>query len=338
MVKRLITAIILMAFFFSPHVEAKQQTSIVQTNEVYTFDDLTEDLFHIQKKYRDSIEIKLIGHSTFHKPIYAVKVGKGKESIFVNASHHGREWMTSMLVMKMIEDYARSHKSHESYEGYSTCILDKVSIWFVPMVNPDGVQIQQTGLFQLPSERQQQLLLMNGGSVDFSRWKANGTGIDLNRQYAAGWKELNDSAPFPFYQLYKGEHPFIAPEVEALVKFTEEIDPLIAISYHSSGRVLYWHYQTDKSLIERDKSLASKIAQITGYELDKPVKTAIGGGYTDWFIQTFKRPAMTIEISYEVNETNPPLSVFQEEWNRNKKVGIHLAKEAVHIKSQQPKE
>nr|WP_239454114.1 M14 family zinc carboxypeptidase [Bacillus suaedaesalsae] len=323
----------LLVFVFQSHTYAKEQKTIVQTNEVYTFDDLTEDLFHLQKTYRDSLEVKLIGHSTFHKPIYAVKVGNGEQSIFINASHHGREWMTSMLVMKMIEDYARFHKNHTSYEGYSTSILDNVSIWFVPMVNPDGVEIQQTGLFQKAhKEKLQQLLIMNGGAIDFSRWKANGTGIDLNRQYGAGWEELEDSAPYPFYQLYKGNQPFIAPEVHALVKFTEEIQPLIAVSYHTSGRVLYWYFQTEKPHIKRDKTIAKQISTITGYKLDKPVHTAIGGGYTDWFIQTYKRPAMTIEISYEVNETNPPLSVFQEEWERNRKVGLHLAKEALQLK------
>ncbi|KAA0547393.1 carboxypeptidase [Bacillus sp. BGMRC 2118] len=328
-----VLCILLLLFGFQSHTYAKEQRTIVQTHEVYTFEDLTEDLYHLQKAYRDSIQVKVIGHSTYKKPIYAVKVGQGNQSILINASHHGREWMTSLLTMKMIEEYAHSHKYHKEYEGYHTSLLDEVSIWFVPMVNPDGVEIQQTGLFQIASsERLVQLLMMNGGSVDFSRWKANGAGIDLNRQYEAGWDQLEDSAPFPFYQLYKGIKPHSAPEVQALVTFTEKIQPLMAVSYHSSGRVLYWYYQTEKAHIKRDKKIAKQVADITGYKLDKPIHTAIGGGYTDWFIQTYKKPAMTIEISYEVNETNPPLSVFQEEWNRNKTVGIHLAREAIQLK------
>jgi g-D-glutamyl-meso-diaminopimelate peptidase len=313
------------------HTYANLGEGIVKTDEVYTFDDLKSDIRRIEKLYPENVLVKEIGQSSFKKPIYAVKVGNGDKSIFINAAHHGREWMTTIIVMKMIEDYAKAYKNKDRYEEYSMSILDRVSIWFVPMVNPDGVTIQQNGLFQASIKEQQKLLLMNGGSLDFSRWKANGNGIDLNRQYSAGWDSLYDSAPFPFYQLYKGKRPFSAPEVMALQKFTKEIQPLIAISYHSSGRVLYWYYKTEKKYIERDRAIASHVKSLTGYKLDQPSKTAVGGGYTDWFIHTFHRPAITVEISYEVNETNPPLSVFPEEWKRNRAVGLLIANEALKM-------
>ncbi|MFJ7727970.1 hypothetical protein ACIQXV_17720 [Neobacillus sp. NPDC097160] len=57
----------------------------------------------------------------------------------------------------------------------------------------------------------------------------------------------------------------------------------------------------------------------------------MGGGFTDWFITSYHKPAMTIEISYLVGETNPPLSVFKTEWKRNRYVGLMLAEEAKNI-------
>jgi g-D-glutamyl-meso-diaminopimelate peptidase len=315
-----------------PHQTLAQfHPGIVKTEEVYTFNDMEQDLRQLKEQYPQAVTIKKIGESAFKKPIYAVKVGRGEQSIFINAAHHGREWMTTMIVMKMIEDYAKAHKNQKQYEGYNMSLLDEVSIWFVPMVNPDGVMIQQNGLFQASIKDQHKLFFMNGGSIDFSRWKANGQGVDLNRQYSAGWDSLCDSAPFPFYQLHKGERPFSAPEANTLEKFTKEIQPLIAISYHTSGRVLYWHYKTDKKDIQRDLAIASRVADLTGYELDEPSQTAIGGGYTDWFIETFHRPAITVEVGYEVNETNPPLSVFPEEWKRNRAVGLLIASEALKM-------
>ena len=62
-----------------------------------------------------------------------------------------------------------------------------------------------------------------------------------------------------------------------------------------------------------------------------PENHAIGSGFTDWFITEFERPAMTIELSYLVDETEPPLSVFPEEWQRNQFVGIMLVNEAIKI-------
>jgi g-D-glutamyl-meso-diaminopimelate peptidase len=40
---------------------------------------------------------------------------------------------------------------------------------------------------------------------------------------------------------------------------------------------------------------------------------------------------MTIEISYLVGETSPPLSIFKKEWKRNRYVGLKLAVEAQKI-------
>lgn len=301
---------------------------VVNTKEVYTFHSMEEDVKRLQREYPHLLQVKTIGETPAGRSIWAIKLGNGEKSILINAAHHGREWITSLLVMKMVEDYAKSHKQHKPYEGYNMSILDEVSIWFIPMVNPDGVTIQQEGFLALPPKQQWNMMVMNGGSIDFSRWKANGEGIDLNRQYPAGWEELDGDAPFPFYQLYKGEKPLQANEVKSLVDFTKEINPIIALSYHSSGREIFWYYQTPIEHVTRDWRIAKSVSTLTEYKLAKPVNTAVGGGFTDWFIHSFHRPALTLEVSFFVNETSPPLSVFQEEWKRNRAVGLHLAHEA----------
>lgn len=300
--------------------------------ETYTPDKLKSHIEALTDKYPNLLKTNIIGHSSYGQPIWALRVGNGERNIIIHGAHHGREWITSMIVMKMAEEYAEAYKTKEPYHGFEPSILDEVSIWFVPMVNPDGVEIQQNGFSHSLPISSHELLMMNGGSVDFSRWKANGKGIDLNRQYPAGWDELEGSAPFPFYQLYKGREPFEAPEVKALEEFTKEINPQLAVAYHSSGRVVYWYYKTKMENVMRDWKIASSVAETTGYKIDTPVETAMGGGYTDWFISAYERPALTIEVSYEVNETSPPLSVFKEEWLRNRTIGFLLAQEAIHLK------
>jgi g-D-glutamyl-meso-diaminopimelate peptidase len=171
---------------------------------------------------------------------------------------------------------------------------------------------------------------MNDGSDNFKRWKANGMGIDLNRQYPAGWESLDQQPDSPWYKFYKGEKPLESKEVKSLTKFIKKINPTIAVAYHTAGREIFWNYKNGKNL-KRDKRIAKKVSKLTGYKLTMPTKNAMGGGFTDWFITTYHRPAMTIEISYLVGETNPPLSVFQKEWKRNRYVGIKLAKEAKKV-------
>ncbi|WML43184.1 M14 family zinc carboxypeptidase [Neobacillus sp. PS3-40] len=308
---------LLLFFEFQTIAHAK----IVQTNKPYTYGSMENDLHLLKAKYKENVEIRVIGYTHFGRKVSAVKLGKGEKSVLLVGAHHGREWITSMLLMKMLETYSADYQKDLSQ------ILNEVSIWFVPMLNPDGVTIQQNNIREFPPDQQNRIMFMNEGWDHFIRWKANGLGIDLNRQYPADWEALTDGPNVPSYQFYKGKSPFEAEEVIALSNFVKEIKPLIAVSYHSAGREIYWKYKNGENF-KRDRRIAKRIAKITGYKLGKPPKEAVGGGFTDWFITTYHRPALTIEISYLVGDRHPPLCVFKEEWKRNKNVGLVIAEEA----------
>ncbi|WP_285767794.1 M14 family zinc carboxypeptidase [Peribacillus sp. SI8-4] len=293
---------------------------------VYSPERMELDLRSIQDQY--GLDVQTIGQTEKGKHIKAVKLGTGKKAILLVGSHHGREWLSSKILMAMLADYAAAYRAGKPIGGYPSELLNQVSIWFIPMLNPDGVSIQQGDLSSLNMLEKTSIWKMNRYSMNWSRWKANAKGIDLNRQYPAGWKEVMSHEKKPSYQFYKGKQPIQAAEVKALVTFTKEIDPLIAVSYHTSGREIFWHYQNKRDNMARDYGIAKKTAELTGYELTFPEKNAVGSGFTDWFITEFNRPGMTIELSYLVDETHPPMSVFPEEWERNRNVGIMLVKEA----------
>ncbi|MFS0878471.1 M14 family zinc carboxypeptidase [Metabacillus niabensis] len=316
MVKKglLFSVIFLLLFGSNGHAEVEKP---------YTYKRMKQEVYQIAKQFH--LEVKTFGKSEFGRDLVAVKVGDGKKSVLITASHHGREWLSTHIVMKMMKQYAKAYSESNDIYGHHPQILDDVSIWFVPMVNPDGVMIQQTGTRHMPFLMQEVYFDMNKGYGDFSRWKANGFGIDLNRQYPAGWEEIKGGQPYAAYSHYKGEKPFVAKESRALRAFTNQIRPLAAAAYHTSGRVIYWYYFNEIQHLQRDIRLVNEIAEKTGYEVEYPPSSAIGGGYTDWFIQTYKLPALTIELSYSVHETNPPLSVLKEEWNRNKEIGMVMA-------------
>ncbi|WP_078381675.1 M14 family zinc carboxypeptidase [Sutcliffiella halmapala] len=299
--------------------------NFVNAQEWYTYERMVEDLKGLKRKYRNDMQIDSIGKSEFGKNIWAIKVGTGEPSIIILAGHHGREWLTTSLVMTKLEHYLDAYSKKESKFGYDSAILDEVAIWFVPMVNPDGIRIQQEGISFLPKYMQNKLIQMNENSKNFERWKANGKGLDLNRQYPTGWSTIKEQTSVPSYQFYKGKFPLQAKETRAIVRFTRQTKPLMAVTYHSSGRVLYWNFNNDKAVVKRDLAIAKELSNMTGYQLDYPQEHAVGGGFSDWFVSEFKRPSFTPEISYPVQETNPPLAVFYEEWNRNKKVGFYLA-------------
>lgn len=316
---------VIVLFLFIQVLPYHSEAKMVNAKEWYTYEKMVEDLKGLKRKYRQNMKVISIGKSEFGENIWAIKIGKGEASIIILAGHHGREWLTTSLVMTQLEHYLEAYSNKEATFGYDPAILDEVAIWFVPMVNPDGIRIQQEGIGFLSKYKQNKIIQMNGDSKDFTRWKANGDGVDLNRQYPTGWSTIKEPTSRPSYQFYKGKFPLQAKETRAVVSFTREVTPLMAVTYHSSGRVLYWYFNNDEAVVKRDLALAKQLSNMTGYHLDSPQEHAVGGGFSDWFVTEFKRPSFTPEISYHVEESNPPLSVFEEEWERNKKVGFFLA-------------
>lgn len=305
---------------------------IVNTKTTYTYEEMVKDIKALKESYPDLVTYKRIGKSHFGRDLWAVKIGKGDSVVFINGSHHAREWMTTTLVMKMMEYYLDGYQTESTIDGYHVKdMLEELSIWFVPMVNPDGVTLQQFGLSKFPEKHHKQLIKMNDNSRDFTRWKANAQGIDLNRQYPAGW---NTTSGFknPYWWNHNGSFPFQTNENKAIRNFTYEINPEMAISYHSSGRVLYWHYHNKKENYNRDYQLATTLGKKTGYALVAPNKNPGGKGYSDWFIKEFAKPAFTPEISYYVGNRHVPLSVFPEVWERNHSIGLWSAAEAYNLK------
>lgn len=310
------------------------QADIIDTSDVYTYESLTEDLFELSKMHPNIITYKSLTTTPYGRKIWAIKVGKGETTILLHGAHHAREWMTSTLLMKMIEAYADAYKTNQTVGGFHPKILDDVSIWFVPMVNPDGVALQQFGLFAFPSYIQPSLIEMNEGSINFNRWKANLHGIDLNRQYPANWENLKGVSKKPSYQFYKGIQPLEAEEVKALVDFTYEIKPEIVVSYHSSGNMLYWGFYQwglthTTNFATEYYTIAERVSDITKYKIEEPESYQQGGGYTDWFVEEFEKPAFTVEIGSLIENNSLPLDAFPGIWERNKGIGLFVATKAL---------
>ena len=333
MTHRLVVFILIMTgFFLYVNPAASSAGEIVNPHVTYTFSQMERDIRELERTYPHLIQVEVIGRSEYGRPIYAVGLGTGNATTFINGSHHAREWISTSLNMYMIDQYARMHEGNRSYGGFNVRkVLDETTIWFVPMLNPDGVILQQQGLSAFPASMHPQLRRMNEGSTNFRRWKANAKGVDLNRQYAAGWNTIRYNTSQPSWTHHKGYSPMSSAETKAIVNFTRKIDPEIAVSYHSSGEVLFWKYKQTGSRLLRDQRIARQISQYTGYRMIDPGPNPSGGGYTDWFIETYQRPAVTPELGVYAGHTHVPVSAFGRIWNQNRYVGLYTASEGYQL-------
>ena len=114
---------------------------IVPTNVAYSSYILNSNLNTLYRKF-SFLDIKSVGVSNLGNPINVIRLGTGNKKIFYSASFHANEWITSVLLMKFIEDYCNAYVSNSKIYNYSVQdLFNSCSIYIMPMVNPDGVNL-----------------------------------------------------------------------------------------------------------------------------------------------------------------------------------------------------
>ena len=270
---------------------------------------------------------ELLTASAFQRPVRTLVIGQGPRKVIYSAAHHANEWITALVLLKFAEELAQAIASDGEIFGIrGQEISQRATIYMVPMVDPDGVDLV-VGAIQ-PGEIQYNLarsLAENYPAISFPEgWKANLLGVDLNLQYPAGWLQAREikftlgyTKPGP--RDYVGRAPLDQLESRALAGYTEFIDPDLVLAYHSQGKEIYWQFQDYE--VPGARELGETFARLSGYTLAQVPYNSSFAGYKDWFIQRFRKPGYTIEVGEGVNPL--PISQFDEIYADN--LGILVA-------------
>jgi len=260
------------------------------------------------------------GKSVQGQDLTVIKLGSGPREVFYSAAIHPQEWITAPLLMKFIEEFSRAYSSGDDLLGYNPrSLFNQTTIYLMPMCNPDGVELVQKGISENDAYFEK-VMQMNNWSTDFSRWRANMNGVNLNLQFPAKWELAQKTQDqFPSYHQYPGEAPLTEPESQSMHKFTLAHDFSLILSFHSQGEIIYWQYYGMEP--PESEHIVNRMAQISGYEPYEPPTTR--AGYRDWFVQQYSRPGFTIEVGKGINPL--PLSQFEDIWNKNAPLMLYAA-------------
>lgn len=250
----------------------------------------------------------IIGKSVLNRDILCVKCGCKGPKIIVQCAIHAREWITSLLALKLISDFS------------ADCVA-----YFILAANPDGVALATKGLCSVKEKLRKEFLKNINGGQDFSLWKANANGVDLNVNFNAKWGQGVKNVFEPSSENYVGFCFESEPETRALVNFTRRIKPSATLSFHTKGEEIYWFFNQDAKNSKRDLKIAKSLAAVTGYKVEYTSGSV--GGYKDWCISELKIPAFTVEtgsdnLSHPVIEKN-----LGDIYDKNKYIINALSKE-----------
>ncbi len=273
-------------------------------------------------KYGDLLECTVIGKSLLDREIFALRIGNnlsGRRVLYCGGVH-GREWITSLLLMVLAEDILEQYaKGGRICEMDVRRLLDASGLVIIPALNPDGIDISvnsaaDPGLKNLLSA---ELLEKCGNTAFCRRWKSNARGVDLNRNFNAGWDDMRLAAlergiTGPSSEGWTGKYPESEPETRAVVNLCESMRFRHMIAFHSQGEVIYWNYR--EFTPPRAHIMARILAMSSGYTLSEPDRLAGAAGLKDWFMEKYGAPAFTVEVG--CGECPLPLSGFRFMYHR----------------------
>ena len=257
----------------------------------FGYADLQEGLERLAAEHPEELELSSIGQSAEGRELLLAVVGsEGAEyELLIQGCIHGRENMSAYLVLSQLEHLLKSG------------VPEDVRFHFIPMVNPDGAEISRTGVL---GEAQREIYLSDlaagyteTGEAEYARaWKANAAGVDLNRNFDAGWAQL-DSRAAPSCENYRGGAPEDQPESRALADYTRAVEPDATLSYHTAGSLIYADYAGASEVVNAaSRSLGAALGQAAGYPLEDSGDLD-SGGYKDW-AAALGIPSVTIELGY----------------------------------------
>lgn len=294
---------------------------IVFTDIDYTYEILDRQLRGLRVRY-PFIEVGSAGQSVLGRNLYTVRLGRGSKQVFYNASHHANEWITTTLLMKFIENFAKAYSVGGRLGNYSVPdIWNQTSIYIVPLVNPDGVDLVNYWP-NYPSAAFSQAAQLNTTGLPLpSVWKANIKGVDLNLNYPADWQtehelEIEQGITGPAPRDYGGPAPLSEPESSAMVNFTRQHNFRLVIAYHTQGEIIYYGYKNLEP--PETATIAQTFARVSGYSISPNPGEASYAGYKDWFTQDYRRPGFTIEVGLGVNPI--PVTQFPRIYSQNEEI------------------
>lgn len=247
-----------------------------------------------------------IGESRCSRPIDLLCIGNRKKQVLFTAAFHGMEWLTTLLMLRFVDEVCDAVLYGKSLCGVRVgAFLNLRGLAVVPCVNPDGVEIQINGSDCAGAYRE---LVAKVSAGDTLHWQANAAGVDINHNFSANWENLHireeengitGAAP----TRYGGPCPESEPESRCLAAYCRTGNISHALAFHSQGEEIYWDfgdYHDPEAL-----KMAQRLSYSSGYRLSSPDGLAEGGGFKDWFVEKFRRPAFTIEVGLGENPLPP---------------------------------
>ena len=223
----------------------------------------------------------MIGKSLLGENVFAFHLGdvKGKQ-IVLTGGIHAREYISTLFLLKSI-----MHLKNRKLNG---------GLWVVPLLNPDGVRLVLDGVGFIKDMKLKSFLIDVNDGQDFSFYKANANGVDLNVNFDARWGKGKSNTKTLGKENFIGYYKNSEVENLNIIEFLKRIHFDAHIAFHSKGEVIYYGFNKRGKRLKIEENFVNKISKLNGYL--PVVSKESTGGLSDYVSQQYKKPSVTIEL------------------------------------------
>ncbi|WUD29915.1 M14 family metallopeptidase [Lentzea sp. NBC_00516] len=286
----------------------------------HNFAEMTAELQQTVRDHPTLASLRSIGKSYQNRDIWALKVSdnvatdESEPEVIFTCNQHAREHLTVEQCLQIIKRYTDNYANSAIKN-----LVDTREVWFVPMVNPDGVEYDiATGSFR--------------------GWRKNrqGNGTDLNRNWGYKWGCCGGSSGSTTSDTYRGTAAFSAPETTVIKNFVDSrvvggVQQIKTnIDFHSFSELVLWPfgYTTANTAPGLDateerafRTLGQQMAATNGYTPEQASDLYItDGSIDDWMWGQHKIWSYTFEMypsSGGLNSFYPRDTVIAAQTSRN---------------------
>lgn len=265
-------------------------------------------LLTLHERYPERTTLEVLGRSFEGSMILAMRVagdvsdpGYDDPDVLFVGGTHGCEPAATETVLRLVAFVLAS------YDELGDIVANR-NIWFVPLLNPDGLRFFHAGgpLWWRK----------NRAPIPGARWRS--TGVDLNRNFPLAWGYAGGgSSPNPDSVMFRGRTPLSERESRAIHDLVVRRDIRFSMSFHTFGNQFLYPYSYDRidpAPIDFYLAFCEAAAEMNGYRHGNPKRGLIpvhgrlpNGDFDDWMQSEVAMPdsslfknaslSMTVEVS-----------------------------------------
>lgn len=263
--------------------------------------DISETFdFEKSRLYAEKLDVKypfltctVIGRAYSGRGIFAFSFGNSSNAVVITGGTAGKYSQTSIILYRFINRVCRSILLGKELSGVNfSALTEKYGITVIPCLNPDSAEIAVRGI-RGAGRLSDTVKKMPCG--DYSEWKANGAGVDINLNFDTDWrmlkiKSLENNVLFSSGEGFPGEMKESEPETRAFSSYCRMKGFRSCLTL-SEGNNLVYYSKKNKSPVSSAMMAKILASSCFCHASDAEIPPSPSA----WFVSEFSKPGFLLE-------------------------------------------